>query len=85
MQRGLLAATCLVFFALTLGPTMTFEHAQWVFLIVGAGLVWKTLVRDTPENGDTKTFVYFQGLLVVLGLVVLYTAPLVARFNLAVN
>jgi Zn-dependent protease len=79
MQRGLLAATCLVFFALTLGPTMAFENAQWVFPIVGAGLLWKTFTRDMPESGDTKTFVYFQGLLVVLGLVVLYTYPLVAR------
>ncbi len=79
MQRGLLAATCLVFFALTLGPTMAFENAQWVFAIVGAGLLWKTLTRDAPEAGDTGTFVYFQGLLVVLGLVLLYTAPLVAR------
>jgi Zn-dependent protease len=77
MQRGLLALTCMVFFALTLGPTMAFENAQWVFLIVGAGLVWKIFVRDTPEAGDTRTFVYFQGLVVVLGLVVVYTAPMV--------
>jgi hypothetical protein len=85
MQRGLLAATCLVFFVLTLGPTMTFEHAQWVFLIVGAGLIWKTITRDTPEHGDTGTFVYFQGLIVALGLGLVYTVPLVARYNLAVN
>jgi Zn-dependent protease len=79
MQRGLLAATCFVFFALTLGPTMAFAHAQWVFAMVGAGLVWKLFTRDTPEAGDTGTFVYFQGLLVVMGLVLLYTGPLVAR------
>lgn len=85
MQRGLLAATCLVFFVLTLGATMSFAHAEWVFLIVGAGLVWKTITRDAPEQGDTGTFVYFQGLIVVLGLVLVYTVPLVERYNVGVN
>ena len=79
MQRGLLAVTCLVFFALTLGPTMSFDSAQFIFLIVGAGLLWKVLQRDTPEAGDTRTFVYFQTLTILLGALLVYTYPLVGR------
>jgi Zn-dependent protease len=81
MQRALLSATCFVFFALTLGPTMSLETAQWVFLFVGLGLLWKVFVRDTPESGDVKTFAYFQSLVIVLGLVVLYTYPMVSRIQ----
>jgi Zn-dependent protease len=81
MQRALLAGTCLLFFALTLGPTMSMETAQWVFLFVGLGLLWKVFVRDTPESGDTTTFVVFQSLVILLGLVVLYTYPAVGRMH----
>jgi len=81
MQRALLAATCVVFFGLTLGPTMSFDNVQWIFLFVALGMGWKTMVRDTPEMPDTRTFVYFQSLLILLGMVVLYTYPLVDQMK----
>jgi Zn-dependent protease len=81
MQRILLAATCLLFFALTMGATMSFETAQWVFLFIGLGMTWKVFVPDTPKEGDVKTFVYFQSLVILLGLVVLYTYPAVGRIK----
>jgi Zn-dependent protease len=76
MQRGLVAATCIVFFALTvqngelMGPS-----THWIFLIVGLGMLWRTAANDVPETPSTGTFVYFQSLAILLGLVILYTYP----------
>lgn len=81
LQRGLVAATCLLFFALTLGPTLSTDYVQWVFLIVGLGLVWKVFTRDQPETGDLRSFVYFQSLVIALGALLVYTYPLVARMG----
>ena len=81
MQRALLAGTCLLFFALTLGPTLSYDRAQFVFLIVGLGLLWKVFTRDMPETGDVRTFAYFQGLVILLGAVLVYTYPLVAQVS----
>ncbi|QMV19021.1 site-2 protease family protein [Granulicella sp. 5B5] len=81
LQRGLVAGTCLLFFALTLGPTLSTENVQWVFLVVGLTLLWKVFTRDQPETGDLKSFVYFQSLVIVLGALLVYTYPLVARLQ----
>jgi Zn-dependent protease len=77
MQRGLIAATCIVFFGLTITNGEPFgPSTQWSFLIVGLAMVWRCFTNDEPEQGSTNAFLYFQGLLVVLGLVVLYTTSL---------
>jgi Zn-dependent protease/uncharacterized Zn finger protein (UPF0148 family) len=77
MQRGLIAATCILFFCLTVtGGNLTGESTQWIFLIVGLCMVWRCFTHDEPEKPSTATFAYFQGLVVALGLAVLYTYPL---------
>src|SRR5579875_3095311 len=52
MQRGLIAATCLVFFALTVsasGGNLFGPTTQWVFAFVGLGMLWRSLSgRDEP-------------------------------------
>jgi Zn-dependent protease len=70
MQRGLLAATCVVFFGLTVqGGDFTGPGVLWIFLIVGLGMGWRVLTNDAPEEPSTKIFLYFQGLILVLGLI----------------
>ncbi len=77
MQRGLVAATCVLFFALTVtGGNLMGDSTQWIFLIVGLCMAWRCFSNDEPEKPSTPTFAYFQALVVVLGLVVLYTYPL---------
>jgi Zn-dependent protease len=79
MQRWLVAATCVLFFGLTITDGNPFgPSTQWSFLVVGLAMVWRCFTNDEPEQGSTNTFLYFQGLLVVLGLVVLYTTSLAA-------
>jgi Zn-dependent protease len=74
MQRGLLAATCIVFFALTVqGGDFSGAGVLWIFLIVGLGMVWRVFTRDEPEEPNTRIFLYFQGLILVLGLIVYKT------------
>jgi len=76
MQRGLVAATCIVFFALTVqGSNLMGQSTHWIFLIVGLGMLWRTFSNDVPEKPSTGTFIYFQTLVVLLGLVILYTYP----------
>lgn len=76
MQRALVAATCLLFFGLTIsGGDIMGPSTQWIFLIVGLGMVWRCFTNDEPEKPSTAIFVYFQALVLVLGLVVLYTYP----------
>jgi Zn-dependent protease len=78
MQRGLVAATCIVFFALTIqGGNLLGPSTHWIFLIVGTGMAWRTFGNDVPEKPSTGTFIYFQSLVVLLGLVILYTYPAV--------
>jgi hypothetical protein len=74
LQRGLIAITCVVFFGLTvtngdlLGPT-----TQWIFLIVGLGMAWRCFTNDEPEAPSTRTFLYFQGLVLLLGFLAFKT------------
>ena len=86
MQRAMIAATCLLFFGLTasagnVGGDLIGPNAQWMFLIVGLGMVWRCFTRDLPEKGETKAFVYFQGLVVALGFLMSYTYPLVDKIQ----
>jgi len=76
MQRALVAMTCIVFFALTIqnGDLMG-QSTHWIFLIVGLGMLWRTAGADAPEEPSTGAFVYFQAMVILLGLVVLYTYP----------
>ena len=58
LQRGLLLAACVIFFALT---------QQKVFLLVAAGMTYRLFTRDEPAAPSTRTMVYFMGLLFILG------------------
>lgn len=75
MQRGLIALTCLIFFGLTLGADMNTDRAQWIFLIVGLGMLWRCFTNDVPEKPHTGTMVYFLLLILTLGFVV-YLTPI---------
>lgn len=82
IQRVLIAATCLLFFGLTVsasGGNLFGANTQWVFAIVGGGMLWRTATNDTPEKPHTGTMVYFLTLTLLLGFLLLITnSPLVA-------
>jgi len=77
MQRGLIAATCLLFFALTeqgaTGGSLFGPNTVWTFLIVGGGMVWRCFANDAPEKAGTRSFAYFQVLVLTLGFLILVT------------
>jgi Zn-dependent protease len=74
LQRGLIAATCIVLFGLTITDGNLFgQTTQWIFLIVGLGMVWRCFTHDEPEAPSTRTFLYFQALILVLGVIVYKT------------
>ena len=78
LQRGLIVATCIVFFVLSWrGADSDFNH--WVFLIVAAGMTWRLFTNDEPEKPSTKSFAWFQGLVILLGALVVYTLPLLPK------
>ncbi|WP_263382484.1 site-2 protease family protein [Granulicella arctica] len=58
LQRGLLLAACIVFYALT---------DQKVFLLVAAGMAYRLFTKDVPEQPSTRTMVFYMVLLFVLG------------------
>ena len=75
VQRGLLTATCVVFFGLTVASANPFRAGpQWVLLIVGAAMAWKSFSGDAPEMPHTRTRVCFLGLILLLGSM-LYLTP----------
>ena len=78
MQRGLIVATCVLFFVLTFRGIDS-ENNHWVFLIVAAGMIWRLFTKDEPEQPSTQSFAYFQGLVIVLGALVVYTFPLLPK------
>ena len=74
LQRGLIAATCAVLFGLTITNGELFgQTTQWIFAIVGLGMTWRCFTRDEPEKPSTRTFLYFQALILVLGVIVYKT------------
>jgi len=79
MQRGLIAATCLIFFGLTVnaaGGNFSSPVVHWVFLVLGLGMAYRAMVNDAPKVGGTRTFAVFQALVIVLGVMVLRTEGL---------
>jgi Zn-dependent protease len=77
LQRALIAATCLLFFALSaqgaVGGDLVGPHTIWTFLIVGLGMLWKCFANDLPEKSGTRSFAYFQMLVLALGFLMLLT------------
>lgn len=74
LQRGLIAATCIVLFGLTITNGDLFgQTTQWIFLIVGLGMAWRCFTPDEPAAPSTRTFLYFQALILVLGVIVYKT------------
>ena len=74
LQRGLIATTCVVLFGLSITNGDVFgESTLWIFLIVGLGMAWRCLTHDEPEKPSTKTFLYFQALVLILGVIVYRT------------
>ena len=78
MQRALIAAASLVFFGLTVsasnGDLMSPESpAQWVFLFIGIGMLWRCFTHDEPEAPHTNTMAYFLGLVLALGFLLVFT------------
>jgi Zn-dependent protease len=74
LQRGLIALTCGVLFALSITNGDLFGPSTlWIFLIVGVGMAWRCFTNDQPEKPSTKTFLYFQALVLVLGVIVYRT------------
>ena len=74
LQRVLIAATCMVLFALSITNGDVFGPSTlWIFLIVGVGMVWRCFTNDQPEKPSTKTFLYFQALVLILGVIVYRT------------
>ncbi len=74
LQRMLIAATCVVFFALTFSN----GGAQWVLLFVGLMMGWRAMGTDTPEKQDTRIFAYYLGLVLALGMLMYRTGALIA-------
>jgi Zn-dependent protease len=57
MQRGLVAATCVLLFLMM---------RQGELLLVGAGMVYRLFTRDAPAEHGTRTMVFFTALLFAL-------------------
>ncbi len=74
VQRILLTATSLLFFALTVMNSNSRAGTQWVFLILAAGMGWRCFTKDAPETPHTRTLVTFLGLILLLGSL-LYVTP----------
>ena len=74
VQRILLTATSLLFFALTVANSNSRAGTQWVFLILAAGMGWRCFTKDAPETPHTRTLVIFLGLILLLGSL-LYMTP----------
>ena len=73
LQRGLIAVTCGVLFALSITNGDVFGPSTlWIFLIVGLGMAWRAFGPE-PEKPSTKTFLYFQALVLILGVIVYRT------------
>jgi len=79
MQRGMIAATCLLFFGLSAsgatGNDLVGPNTIYTFLFVGLGMAWRCFSNDLPEKPSTRTFAYFQALILALGFL-LFLTPL---------
>jgi Zn-dependent protease len=84
LQRGLVAVICILLFAVSaqgaIGSDLVGPNVVWSFLVVGLGMAWKCFANDAPEKAGTKSFAYFQMLILALGFLVLIAPlPAVAR------
>ena len=74
VQRILLTLTCLLFFGLTVADgNPNRAGTQWVFLIVAAGMGWRSFTSDAPETPHTKTLTMFLALILGLGFLLFLT------------
>jgi Zn-dependent protease len=62
LQRGMLAATGVVFFAAT-------GAHEWVFLLIAGGMAWQAF-QPAPETESGKTLMRFVGLFFLLGTLI---------------
>jgi Zn-dependent protease len=69
LQRGLILATCVVFFALL--------H-EGVFLFIAAGMVWRLFTGSAPETPSSSTMIRYMLLLFLLGSL-MWVVPDVGR------
>ena len=84
MQRGLVAATALLLFGLTLsisnGDVFSGDSpTQWVFACIGAGMLWRCFTSDEPEQPHTGSMTYFLAMLVSLAFLLMITHGQVAE------
>ena len=76
VHRFRLPVTCLLFFGLTVSDDNTNRAGtQWVFLIVAAGMGWRSFGNDAPDTPHSRTMVTFLGLILLLGFF-LYLTPM---------
>ena len=76
VQRILLAATCLLFFGLTVADANPNRAGtQWVFLFVAAGMGWRCFTNDAPETPHSRSMVTFLALILSLGFL-MYLTPI---------
>ena len=66
LQRGLLLVSTIVLFALM---------KEGVFLFLAAGMGWRMFTRDEPEQGSSRTMVYYLLLLFTLGAFLFIVPP----------
>ncbi len=72
IQRGMLAITSMVFFALTSARNpleLGNVSNHYVFVVLAAILGFQCLAKEAPEEPHTATLVYFIGVVLLLGLV----------------
>lgn len=81
LQRAMVAATCIIFFALTSAHDPTEYNNvnnHYIFLLIAATMIWRCFTNDAPEEPHTATLTYYVGLLLVLGVVLHLTGAKLA-------
>lgn len=73
MQRFMVAATCVIFYALVCSHNWTnvSDPNNHIILVVIAGtLLWRCFTNDAPQEPHTATLTTYVGLIIILGIVV---------------
>lgn len=73
LQRFLVAATCVIFFALTCQRNWTDFQApanHIVFLFVAAAMLFRCFASDVPEEPNTTSLTTFLGIVIFCGMVI---------------
>jgi Zn-dependent protease len=82
LQRAMVGATCVIFFALTCAHDPTEYNNvnnHYIFLLIAATMAWRCFTNDAPEEPHTATLTWYVGLLLVLGLVLHMTGISLAQ------